>query len=375
MEVFRFPKPTPSSESLILSNAEIVNGLKSVMWIDRYRDSGEFTLVGKVSDGLREFLPEGTIISHTDTSEMMIVENHVISEEDDSEPEITITGRSFETFLENRIIGANGPSAFIDNAVLTLALTSGKAAAHAVTLIEDHVRLCSPYYVEDAINNMYTVSTVDVGVGTSTTREIKIGTLYEAVLDLLKIDDLGIKSVRPGPWSPFVNPYDLGFVIHQGEDLRDSISFSYDLGEIKNAEYLWSNKNEKNSYIVQGKWIRVRVNGPGAEEHVSRKVGFLDASDIDDRFTSKPVSASYTSVVNAMTARGFEALSASKPVAITRAEISESIKGYKYGRDYTVGDIVAINGNYGVVGAMRVEEQVSIMDETGFKSYPTLSPV
>ena len=104
MEVFKF---ISSGEPTILTEGRMIQKVKSIMWTERYRDTGEFEIVGQLSSGLREFLPIGTLLSHADTLEVMFVDNHEIDEDENEDPIIKITGRSLEAYLENRIVGTN----------------------------------------------------------------------------------------------------------------------------------------------------------------------------------------------------------------------------------------------------------------------------
>ena len=61
-------------------NGELINGIYKKQWIERYLDPGEFTLVCTPTDEIREKLAIGTLISHIDTEEVMIVEDHEIEE-------------------------------------------------------------------------------------------------------------------------------------------------------------------------------------------------------------------------------------------------------------------------------------------------------
>ena len=134
MDVFKFNNIKP------LSDGEIINGLTSKMWVERYRDAGEFTFVAPASLDIINKLPIGSFVSHIDSQEVMIVENHEISETKDGKSEITITGRSFETLLENRIVGSNKVFPIVgiltDNDYLVRA---NYIYVQAVTLISDHI--------------------------------------------------------------------------------------------------------------------------------------------------------------------------------------------------------------------------------------------
>lgn len=96
MDLFRFNDPNT------FTSGQTIDEWDSASWTERYRDPGEFEIKAKLSSGLREFLPLGTLISHHKTLEVMVVENHQIAEDVDSDPLLTITGRSLQTLLESR---------------------------------------------------------------------------------------------------------------------------------------------------------------------------------------------------------------------------------------------------------------------------------
>lgn len=367
MDIFKFDNPTAPTK---MESGIIVNNLTSKMWIERYREAGEFTFVGDASMNLKEQLPIGSFISHVDTAEVMIVENHEISDEEGKEPEIVITGRGFETEGEQRIVGINknyptvtAPSDYV--------LASGYTWAQAVTLISDHILAANLLDDNNAIPYV-SVSHDVAGVGVTAARIVKLGDLYKRLLELLEIDNLGQKIVRPGPWSPLggASP-NLAWVIHKGVDRTSEIIFSYHTGEIERADYLWSNKKRKNAAIVTGRWVETIVTG--TETEYARRWMPVDATDVDNSYSVAPVGGDLTAVLAAMHERGVEALAAQKDISLTKAEVSKSATNAKYRTDFNVGDLVTIDGNYNESSSMRVSEYVEIEDESGMRGYPTLT--
>jgi hypothetical protein len=365
MDVFKFNNPTNAT---LMQQGVFLNGLKSILWIERYRDAGEFKLVASADSDIRKQLPIGSFISHTKTSEVMVVENHVISDDKDKESEITITGRSFETILDNRIIGAN--QTFPVSGTLTdYSLVASYIADQVVYLINRHVT--TTYLINDDDAILYVTPSTTSIPGANISRLIKRGSLYARILELLEIENLGIKVSRPGPWSPNLGSINLYIVIHKGVDRSKTVSFSYDSGEIENADYLWSNKNLKNACLVTGKWVETVVL-PTATTY-NRRMMHISATDIDEAQTVAPTGAALTMIVAAMQQRGLEALAAQNDITLTKAEVSkESIK-YVYRTDYNVGDLVTVTGDYNENTTMRVSEFVEIEDETGESEYPTLT--
>jgi hypothetical protein len=74
----------------------------------------------------------------------------------------------------------------------------------------------------------------------------------------------------------------------------------------------------------------------------------------------------------AMRSRGKEALAARRRISLASVTPAKNAKTYIYGKDYDIGDIVTVRGNYSESRPMRVMEYVFIEDENGEFGYPTL---
>lgn len=368
VDFFKFLSPESPTK---LAQGQIINGLKSKMWIERYREAGEFKFVANAESGLREFLPEGSLISHTDTTEVMIVEDHQISDEIGKESEIIITGSGFEAWFDNRIVGSNKgyPT---NNGNKNYILASNKTWDQAMILLREHIEAAYLIDAADAVPYVTAVNQVPAGAGVTEQRNLQRGGLYSALVDLLKIDNLGIKIVRPGVWSPLgaASP-NIAFVFHKGVDRTAEIVFSKDTGEIESSEYLFSIKDMKNVAMVSGKWVETIVTT--AHSGYDRRVMYVDASDIDNEFAAAPTGTTFTSIVTAMQQRGLQALAAQTGVSLSRTEISKEAGKARYRTDFDVGDLITVVGDYGTSTKRRVTEYVEIEDENGANSYPTLS--
>jgi hypothetical protein len=368
VDIFKFRNPTDPAK---MEQGEIVDGFKSKMWIERYREAGEFTLVASLESGIREKLPLGTFISHVDTQEIMIVEDHQISDNKGELSDVTITGRGFESFLENRITGSNRtfPSRV---GYPGFDLPNGYTWDQAVYLLEQHI--LATYLIDDKDEVPY-VQVQNLVTGTDGLylfRTVQKGdSLYSALVSLLKEDDLGIKVVRPTVSNP-----NTVLTIHKGVNRSASLVFSFESGEIESADYLWSNKKLKNSALVSGKWVEVRVDD-FYKEGYGRRTMYVDASDLDSSNYDDLVTDGdprYVGLQNMMYQRGLNALAAQKEIALAKAEVNkESSTKSVYRRDYDVGDMIMVAGAYGTARPMRVTEFVEIEDEHGKTAYPTLS--
>lgn len=367
MDIFKFTNPTAPTK---MEQGQIINGFKSKRWVERYRDAGDFTLVAPADSGMRQLLPIGSFISHMNTTEIMIVENHEIKDNKDTPSEITITGRGFETYLSNRSVGAN--KAFpVSGTIADYPLGAGFTWNQVITLIGNHILASALIDDNDAIPFVSLLSTVP-GSSTSVARTVPRGSLYDRALEILKIDDLGIKVVRPGPWSPLVaGSPDVALVIHKGIDRSANVIFSYDTGEIVSADYLWSNKIFKNAALITGKWVETVVV-PAAVEYARRWM-YIQASDIDQAQTAAPTGTTLTAIIAAMQQRGIEALASQIDIVLTQAEVSKQAAKSIYRTDFDVGDLITVSGDYNAISKMRVSEFVEIEDDTGESGFPTLA--
>ncbi len=370
MDVLKFTNPTHST---LLEQGELINNLKTKMWIERYRDISDFEFVANADTMMHLILPIGSLISHTESAEVMVVENHEIKEESGKETEIKITGRSFESFLENRIVGSNkfwpNPGVVSDEYMLWAALSWEQA----VTLITNHIDITQVIDPKDAILNIKVITDV-IGTGDFVSRPIKRGDVYSRLLELMQVDDLGIKTVRPGVRSPlgFTDP-NMAIVIHRGEDLTQEVAFSYATGEIQSADYLWSNKKLKNAALVIGKWIEIVVKD--ASDGYDRRMMLVNAADIDESFVDAPGAGDRVNIVLAMEARGQAVLAAQKEIVLVNTVPTRDSTVYKYREHYGVGDIITVDGQYNKTSSMRISEYVEMEDETGESGYPTLTAI
>lgn len=361
-----------------LENGEVLNKLKSVTWVERYRDPGEFTIVADVSTGLKEKLAIGTFVTHSNTSEVMVVENHEIEHTSGKPREIKVTGRSMEVILEHRSVGSSKSAGSLP------AITAGTPYTiaplytwqQAVTMINEHIGPTAgmsgnPYDVIPYIE----VIEVSPATGEVITRSFQRGSVHQRLLELLAVDGLGIKTIRPGSWSPLGSVSEnTAFVIHSGIDRSAELAMSFDSGDLESANYLWSIKNLKNVAHVTGRWVETLAS-PNVIQAYDRRIMHVDASDIDQGFEAAPTGTDLANVNLAMIQRGLDALFSQNMFTIVRAEPKKLGTKALYRTQYDVGDWVMVQGDYETAAIMQVTEHVEIIDESGMTSYPTLSVI
>lgn len=363
MDLFRFTNP---AHEMRMEAGVFLPRFETVTWVERYRDAGEVTIESKPEAGIRDLLPEGSLVSHPDSDEIMIIETHTLPDNPGEEPLMRTYGRSFETFLTNRIVGSNRE--FPHNSVPgEFGLATSTSSSQAVRLVEYHTLAAQLFDRRNALSYFAVHSTVPKP-GTQERRNVSRGTVYDGLLNILAVDNLGVRTVRPRGTEDRVI-----LEIHAGRD-RHGVIFSTVEGEIDSAEYLWSKKGVKNCALVTGRWVEILVDDVGARG-LSRRMMYVDASDIDERFEAYPTGAALTDVKAALRSRGREALAKQKAVALSQATAAPFQPGSVYGTDYVVGDIVTVVGKFAGPKQMRVSEYVHIQDNEGEQGYPSFAEV
>lgn len=358
----------------------IVKGIESILWVERYRDAGEFTITGEPSDSLREQLPVGSIISHTDTLDMMMVETQEIDESQDGTPKLVITGRSVEAIaMENRVVTLDYYNGWEDNTLtdpqdLNYYMGDGYETWHQiVALIKDYL-FASIVDPDDNLPNFAVYAGDFVSLGPGTFRMIKRDYLYSSVLAMMNELDLGIKVLRP-----YAERTTMDWQVHRGVDLTQYVQFLWENEDIQQAHYYWTNKNSKNiAYVIANYYGYVIANRN--RTGWDRRYSFVNANEYKVLYEGLPYpdvppeidGTLIFEVKHALQHLGLEELGKRTEQSILDATITKNSK-LVYRRDYNIGDIVYVIGKYGVSAPMRVTEYAESMDENGESGFPTLS--
>jgi len=376
MDLFKF---NPGADPSLLTNGEFLNRIKTVSWTERYRDPGEFEITAGVSSNLRSILPVGTLISHVETLEVMMVESINIKEDEDGEePQITIRGRSLESYLKHRIVGddietyidiGTGFHLMVSNEPYTLPF--GTSWEQIKYMIDQHITTLLAGPSGDVVAGFVAIENQQhIGSSTTQNRTMRKQNLHSAVLELLAVDDFGIQVVRPNPGN--VNPATTEFRIHNGVDRTVDVIFSHSLGDLDKSEYFWSDAALKTDYLCVSNYYTLRSDY--ATTGYNRRVMFVDCSDIDEMYDDTQVvdSAIVLAINEAMDVRGQQALRAQVLANLLSTDVSRRTR-YKFKKHYDVGDLVWVQGDYDVETVMRVAEHVTFQDENGESGYPTLA--
>ena len=343
---------------------DTIREYESLIWTERYQSYGDFKLTVVNDTRVLSALPLGTLISHSDTYQVMIVEDHSIERDSDKKLQIEVTGRTFETFAENR------PTVGCDSGLYNSG--TGAAIVETITNTPENVakqlfinKMVSPTATaNDAIPNLFVGTSIRVP-DTSATHTIRRGDTYSRAMELLKICDAGVKVVRPHGAQTT-----LDIIIHDGADNSTTVIFYAQLEDLEDAKYFWSNKAFKNyAQISAHTAVRTyRHRDLGSDvTGLSRRVQYVDANDLEGAF-SPPLTT------DAMATRAQNVLDSHKMISLVQAKIATTAKP-KFKVNYDIGDLVGVFGEFSVAQTMRVTEHILTIDSKGIRGYPALSAV
>lgn len=352
---------------------DLIEDYKSCIWTERYSKNGDFQLQSNEVQKTLNLLPEGRLLTLRDSTVAMVVETRKIVNKPREAPFLEITGRSFDTVLDRRASINAVPTSYSEKAPWVVSANKESDAAYKVmrVVIGDIERwmlgvpvlssIGPAVQAEDAIPQVDLIMPVDYSTGTTNQYEIPVGNLYETVLQLISTNFRGIKSVRPED-EPGGQ---VGIEIYNGADLTDTVAFDAKFDQFDSATYLLSNQGSvTNAYIFGSNGASKQARNTGPEKSgLDRRVLAIDgASD-----TALDSDANRKS-------RALMEIYKYNPTALFDGEISVQIAA-GYNQDYFLGDIIKLNGEYGLSTNVRVAEFIRSSDATGYKAYPTFEEV
>jgi hypothetical protein len=347
---------------------DLVEEWQSMIWTERWRREGDFSMkTYKIRDTMAQ-MPLGSMVSLQDTRECCIVENHEIEKDANGADTLTVSGRSFETFFENRValkelkqIMNTTVSPDETYAFEIANRTAGSAATYLMDIASSDSLSTNDLMVAF---NAYLSEDADVGSDTAD-RDMPRGSVYAALLQLLEEQNAGVQNLRPlanNTATMSMNIYRYHSGVNFLPDMALDVLAGHFTGPVK---YTWSIKGYKTAVYVASKNAVVKVyqDGMSGKTGLDHRVDLLDLGEI----TSKPS----TNLNGKLKAKGKSYLNKHKKVFAFDGKISPDIP-YKYNVDYGLGDRFKIRGDYGAEDTVQIVEYIRSSDKSGGETaYPT----
>jgi hypothetical protein len=350
----------------------LVENFDSLIWTERYNTTGNFQLTTGNIDVFMATLPKQSRISLRESNVPMIVETHDIERKKNAGAKLTITGRSFESILDRRVsinsviaalsewaVVAKIPSDVAHYIINQICVVGVNDAADIFP--SSVVQFITPadYLITSGPNRQFVVPRSNLLATVLGLIQTRSEEDTSTTPDTPAIQPHGIRSIRPNTVGTAI-----GIEIYQGVDRSDEILFDATRDMLNDGRYLFSDVGSANTAYVLGPTISAKMNqGASVPTGLDRRVILVDG-------TSSGVESE-----EALRAEGSRAMSDAHITARFDGSINEDLSPYIYGVDYFLGDIVSLQGDYGLEEKARVTEYIRSYGPDGYKAFPTLTAI
>lgn len=330
----------------------IIEGYDSIIWTDLYNDVGDFELHGGNTPALRKVASQAEYIFNTATKGLAEIERPeaIYTEEDGST--LTITGRSMNNVLDRRIIDKNKTIYFETN-------TGDRRISKIICDLVDAAfevsssTKTSRYWSALRIVNATPAWSVTLPYGTIPAQALQFtmgDSLLDSVRDLCAAFGLGFRF----EFSPIDKT--VSFIVYEGANLsipgQTMIMFSDLYDNLLTGREMYDKATIKTAMLVVGSATDPITQEPRLPQWVvdadfsgldRREVYYSsDQQDIVYKTDGTQCTMPSADYIAALKLAGVNALNS--PMYGIYSEYEGSlleVRGYKYGVNFTLGDIVA----------------------------------
>lgn len=334
---------------------DIIDSYESIIWTDRYNESGDFELYTPFDLKLLRIVHQDYYLMTLESDHIMIIEGLEILSDAETGNHIRIIGHSLESILNRRIVWSQTS-------------VTGSLQNALKRLITDAI--IEPSIEDRQISNFIFEESEDERIlSLNLEHEYTGNNLYEIVEEACKINNLGFK-ITLNSSNQFVFKLYMGIdrSYSQTDTNNPYVVFSPNYENIINSNYIDSTENMKNITLVMGEdsGSSRRSLTVGSGVGLTRRELYTDARDIQ--------SEKVTDYDEALKQRGLRDLVDNSRTVSFEGEV-EATRMFVYNTDFFMGDIIQIANEYGIEGSARVVEFIRSEDAEGFKQYPTFEAI
>ena len=347
----------------------IIDVYKSFIWADRYQESGDFEVYIPVNTKLLNDIKKEYYLWTVDSEHSMIIESIAIESDHEDGDCIVLRGSSLESLLHRRIVWNK-----------TIIREGEKLQNGIKTLIVNN--FINPIDPQRKIPNFVFKDSTDEKI-TSIIIDEEIEYFGEDIYDIVNTHceehDIGFKIVLSDDNKLVFSLY-AGTDRSYDQDDNRYVIFSPNNGNLNNSNYIDSVESWKNVTLVAGD---EEGNGDGVSR-LTRTISLYDASASPvtagisrrEAFTNASGIKSTTENATAhLKQKGIDTLMENCRVTAFEGEQDLNHGMYTYGKDYSMGDIVQVENEYGQEGRAYVSEFIISCDESGITMYPTFKSI
>ncbi|MDO4451400.1 MAG: siphovirus ReqiPepy6 Gp37-like family protein [Lachnospiraceae bacterium] len=331
---------------------DIIDYYKSLEWVKRYCDTGDFVLNINANAHTVQILKEKNYIVREDDEKIYQIEKINLKSNEEDGDILTVSGRSIEKILAQRIVWKQ------------TSVGGGETA-------EDFIRRI---ITENAINPSDKKRKIPrlklgekMGFSEKIEKQLTGDNLLTAVKEICNTYSYGFKIVMN-------EAGELVFKLYKGKDRsyrqneNPFVIFSPDFDNVVNTEYEYDETNISNVALIggEGEGNERKFQNLGDTEGMERYELFVDAKDV----SSNNGEISTSEYNNMLLERGREKIAENTFIETYDGEL-ENTNTYIYKEDYDIGDVVQIVDKFGIESTPRILEIIESDNENGYKIVAT----
>lgn len=334
---------------------DILDSYKSLVWTNRYSSCGDFELITSVNSKNLASLVIGNFLMIKSHS-WMIIEAREIKSDVETGTNLILTGRSLSSILEKRIVWPQ-------------TILNGNMQSELIRLVT--INAISPTVLNRKIERLvFAPSSNPLVLGYDISTQYTGDTLLKVMEELCSETGLG--------FGMDVVDYKFQLYLYAGEDrtqyqlTNPYVLFSPRMDNVISSNHFTSLQGAKTVAMILGE-------GEGTERE-SLVVDPLNLTDldrnelyVDARDLSRTTDEGELDIItyqSILEERGYTELYQNRPIEIFDSSVDDNAGQYKYGRDYSLGDVVQNEDEHGNFGTTRIEEVILSVGENATKIYP-----
>lgn len=359
----------------------MIDTFTSAIWTVRYDEAGDFEIYTPVRLDYLQAMQIGNYLWNRDSDRLMIIETVEIETDAEQGPQLIVTGRSLESILDRRVI--------TNSATLTGSLPVVIEEILSNEIIRSGVRQIPGFIYTRTKDPRITSLNVEF-----TARGENV---YDTICSLCQTYKLGFK-VTPHGKGGFNFELYMGADRSYNQNENPYVVFSPSFENLLNSNYIKSFKSYKNAiYAVgtyqkevivknkykndEGDWVveeqttyeEAEVTTWGYSESnapsgLTRREMFIDNGGVNDG--EQGGSADTWNAINHQ--KAITELSGHQTTTAFEGEL-EATRQYVYDEDFTIGDIVQVENEFGITGTVYISEIVFSQDANGITITPTFT--
>lgn len=364
---------------------DLVEDYGSVIWTERFGDSGDVTLVVPDTATNRTRFADGAYLGSDETDQVMVLDTADIKN-----GEIKLTGNTLDKqVFENRLIlhadpitdaterwlSDNHAGAFLEEVLTYFATPAGWTTWANAYFASD----TTPQGIDMPKQMLSNLVFAEAATSLSSLYSIQNRqTIYDLIKNVAAVAKIGWRlvpaSITPTSHQLAWYTWDKGNSDVRFSALQDTLTDVSELRskrDYKTVAYAISPDFDPTDRITGGveyTGVAYAYSGADVETGPNRRVIIVEKTGLTD----EAVGDNQTKYNNIMNSAAADALANNNFVKVIDGEVVPQNQ-YKFGVDYRLGSLVELEDPHGTIQTAVITEYIRSSDANGFRAYPTVS--